>query len=610
MRGSFLWSVLVVFLLGGLVGAGLDRVWFRRAAERAGLREADLKKERSSATDSQRGGVWSQPAGRIMAGISKQSTTTGALGKEADFLQQLAAIEKMPDGQTRLEKLAQLMGKWAEVNPETAYEHATRRVWPGGAWPLDYAYRDAAIGAVLGSWARRDPARVLGLISGLKTRLGAERAWRLVVGATASVAPAETMRVVSELPGGRLKEELAGPLGREWAGQDPQGALAWALSVPAGQAQVEAMAGVFEGWAGSDPKTAALAAAGLPPGEGRSKALEKVAGRYAQSDPAAALIWLNALPLDHARDEATQAFLERGLPEHFRNLSPAAAEATVNELFNMSRGTPLGDQLTVVLAGRLAEVDPVRARDWVLHLEEGGPRNQAITRILAPWARQDPAAALDFAMNEFQNSNRDNVVSGLASYWGRFDPQAALEFAKSLELGHGRENVMAGVLDQLANVNPRQAADNIRELPADRQLSAAEGILQRWTRQDPASAAAWAEQFPDGEARTRGLSQVAREWGLHDAAAAGDWLETLPDGEIGDRVIESYVSAADGYDILMANQWAARIQDPQQRASVSGNVFRRWLGENRAQAIQWLQTAGVDGALRQQLQAFAAGTER
>jgi hypothetical protein len=54
-------------------------------------------------------------------------------------------------------------------------------------------------------------------------------------------------------------------------------------------------------------------------------------------------------------------------------------------------------------------------------------------------------------------------------------------------------------------------------------------IAQTWAITDPAAAAGWASQFPEGDTKTAAQNIVVNYWQQTDPAAASAWLQNISD---------------------------------------------------------------------------------
>jgi hypothetical protein len=95
------------------------------------------------------------------------------------------------------------------------------------------------------------------------------------------------------------------------------------------------------------------------------------------------------------------------------------------------------------------------------------------------WAVTEPVAAADWAGRISSLPLRATSLAGIAIVWSEQDPAAA-------------------------------AAMAVQELPAGRlQADTIVSIVQRWGRQAREDAAAWVDQFPEGDLRDAAMESLA-----------------------------------------------------------------------------------------------------
>lgn len=109
-------------------------------------------------------------------------------------------------------------------------------------------------------------------------------------------------------------------------------------------------------------------------------------------------------------------------------------------------------------------------------------------------------------------------------------------------------------------------------------------LFSRWTKLDPAAAAAFAWVELSGESRIVALELVCGEWISTDRVATLAWLEGLPAGPVKTRVL-AHVAVA-----LAADQPAAALAlisalPPSDRADRRSEILRQWIARTPAAAF-------------------------
>jgi hypothetical protein len=177
----------------------------------------------------------------------------------------MAAADKTVARQERINNVIGVFGVWTESDPDGAFEWAKQL--PNG--PL----RQRALDAAIQRLAERDPATALEL--------------------------AQTLGQSSRNRGG---SDVA--IFNIWATQDPQAAMAKAVTQPVGWQRQQAINAVISRWAEQDPTTAAAHALAMTVGQARNEAISSVASSWGQRDLPTALAWVQQLPAGRVRDNA------------------------------------------------------------------------------------------------------------------------------------------------------------------------------------------------------------------------------------------------------------------------------------------------------------------
>ncbi len=206
-------------------------------------------------------------------------------------------------------------------------------------------------------------------------------------------------------------------------------------------------------------------------------------------------------------------------------------------------GTDAGRELEVRLLQRWAEYDAVAAAEAAARLpsEERAEAYESVARV---WARQtlveprawgeripepklrevvlatiaaesiesDPGTAVEIAAKLSSPAVRDDLIDGGVAVWAAADPEGALAEASGFPDGPIRDQALSSLALAWSDREPVTAVQFVlRSVSAGvRQENAVFGILQRWAVNDPASAALWAGQFPEGPIRQRALATVSR----------------------------------------------------------------------------------------------------
>ena len=96
------------------------------------------------------------------------------------------------------------------------------------------------------------------------------------------------------------------------------------------------------------------------------------------------------------------------------------------------------------------------------------------------------------------------------------------------------------------------------------------------------------EKFQEGL-----ISDVATEWTRQDPASAAAWLDQLPPGARRDKAVSAFANGVARTDPEGAATWAVTISDPEQRHSAVESVLSNWGGEDKAAAVAWLRSSNA-----------------
>ena len=368
---------------------------------------------------------------RVQALVELYSNMTSEeLAAEAERLKDLPMGERFFAGSL-------LYAAWAEVSPYDAMDHAnSQRGWasmmikPG----------------VLQSWAASDPKGAAEYYASNKSQFAA-------------------MGMMGRMGGGSGGATVA----KEWAKQDPEGALAWAMTLE-GPDKNSATSKVIEQIAVTDPQRAAGLTSGLD-GEALSKANVSIASEWAKTDWSQAEAFVNGLPADQRAD--------------------AMGAAVVS----------------------LAKEDPVLAAKKAVEIPEGGSRDDAIQMVAQTMSRDKPAeAAAWVSANGSENAQRESMRSVIGN-WVDQDPVAAKTWAVGQPEGALRDSAVSSYVMSDNNGSPQENIQLAETISDDRSRGWSIGMTtMRWMGEDPQAATQYLEtsEFIDEGMRKRIMGRSGR----------------------------------------------------------------------------------------------------
>lgn len=259
-------------------------------------------------------------------------------------------------------------------------------------------------------------------------------------------------------------EGAAGVIAGEWARNDSDGAMSWALTLE-GNDRSSAIASVLREMAATDPAAAAEKAGSLA-GEDLGRAYRDIARQWAGQDWQSAQAWVKSLPADEQGDAMSAAI---------EGLAVTDVQAAARELKAMP-ADEVDNRAIRTVASTMARDDPAKAAEWLVGLnseESGG----AMREVMVSWAATDSAAALGFIQQQPEGELRDTAAATYVFSNGATDPAGSMKLAETI----GDEGTRSRTIGMTA---------------------------RRWMRDDEAAAKAYVESSTllDDEAKERILS--------------------------------------------------------------------------------------------------------
>jgi hypothetical protein len=224
-----------------------------------------------------------------------------ATADESGVKQILDWVTAMPEGAAKRVALGKVMQKWGELDGASAAAYGVDAYQQTGNAVL---LRNALLG-----WAQADPASSIRYLQGLGVGRGlANDFTRDILGVWSNANPQAAAAYLQANPsllgtfggfGGRVGGGgyggSASVVAGNWAGQDPQAAAGWALSLPAGPQQGSAMNQVLRNWVAQDPNGAVAFVNSQPAGPPKDGMVSSLARGLAMDDPASAMKWVGTI---------------------------------------------------------------------------------------------------------------------------------------------------------------------------------------------------------------------------------------------------------------------------------------------------------------------------
>src|SRR4029078_310995 len=136
-------------------------------------------------------------------------------------------------------------------------------------------------------------------------------------------------------------------------------------------------------------------------------------------------------------------------------------------------------------------------------------------QVLLEWMRLDP----DRAITQMLAGGEQNaaMLLGAMEEIARLAPSRLVEVASKLSTSlRNQPGNAEEAFAILARSNPEAARTAAESITGVMRLTALAGVAKAWAESDPASALAWAQTMPNGEARDSALQAVLTSWAKRD----------------------------------------------------------------------------------------------
>ncbi|MEM6912096.1 MAG: hypothetical protein AAF555_11010 [Verrucomicrobiota bacterium] len=322
---------------------------------------------------------------------------------ELDPLGALAAVGGEGGREAAMGKMS-ILKSWASSDPvaAAAYYSANQDALAdgnrfGGRGPSN-------VSAIAGEWAKQDPEGALSWASSLSDDSGQRSAMEAIFGELAKTDPAAAASQAMAALSGQNLEGAFRQIGRTWAGQDQEAALAWARSLT-GEEAASGVSSVLRGISDNDPEAALRLLAEFPAAAEDERLVGRLTDEWAEQDPQSTAEWVSDLPEGEAKATATTE-----LVREWMRSDQTEAMSWVKE----QPAGPSRDNAVAGLVQSLRNSDPESAvTEWATAIQDEGLRNRTILSSLGRWARQDSSAAIEWA--ETTDSLNDQAFERAAS---------------------------------------------------------------------------------------------------------------------------------------------------------------------------------------------------
>lgn len=332
-----------------------------------------------------------------------------------------AQLRALPEGRDKRDRITAFFKAWAHLDPMAALKSAIEF--------QTVEARESALSATIGG----ADATAVGSLAKAINNLPADAIPPLDKSRLLGSAIAKWAQVDAPAAAEFLNHSPVAGMGftmafyevaQNWAANDPEAAMNWAIEHSSGPRGTSALTGAINGWWQKDHAAAeayAVAHAGSPEGQ---QFITAIASEMARQDPRKAAAWINGLPTSESRRQGyTMIAVQWAMND------PKAASEWAATLPNELMPAALDSSISF-----WAQNDPQAAGQWVGTLG-GAARDQAASIYSTVVAQRDPAAAMTWALSISDPSLRDRSIQQVASQWKERDPEAANAWIRNSSLG-------------------------------------------------------------------------------------------------------------------------------------------------------------------------------
>lgn len=398
----------------------------------------------------------------------------------------------------------------------------------------------------------------------------------------------------------RRKQILMRAALAEWAMQDPDGAIAYALEQPSGRGKMQLLQSAGMAFGRNDPARALAWAENLQPPA--PELLTGVLMGYANREPLAALEHVIGMESNAAQAGALSAVAFRASQED--------PEGALSLLLTAS-ASPVLDQATSNVLQGWARSDAGAMREWLRSNATRVPAS-AFTQISQQLAFSDPVGAAEL-LGVVPEAAQAQWLGSIARGYARQDPQAALDWLASQSGRPGYVQANRQLLNGLAESDPRKAAQLVSNIDDRRQRArAVQGVAAVWGQRDPIAALDWLAQVPASDGREGGVNSIVSIWSQQAPAQALTWARNQADPTTRETAIMSYLRSrqfASESDIGLLDE----ITNPQRKQQALAGLAMNGARRNPALAqkiLAQIEDENLRNRLAQQIGVPPAGGAR
>jgi len=343
----------------------------------------------------------------------------------------------------------QIADAYVAQQPSEALEWALRISRSPERFLWSYMLRQMAI---------HDPHEALRLALGAENPAQRTQALGGVLGSIARSDPALATSYLEKLPAGQYRAQAAMQIASRLAESSPAMALDWLISLDDRATRIQAFMQVGHSVAQQDPDAAA-ALLDRVPAEARSAWIGAVANAYSEHDVDKAVQWIRKF-----QDEPGYA---RTVQRFAMMMAGRSPDAALNLIDRTMTGKPRDEALAGAMP-MIASQAPETAARWVEEISDDNFRSNAIANVTSAWAQHDFPAARKWVMSLPSGSPRDQALVQLASN-GIASLDETLSLLGQIQSPEQRSQAVLAAAARLGRSDPDGMRTLLRRYPLDPQ---------------------------------------------------------------------------------------------------------------------------------------------
>jgi hypothetical protein len=508
-----------------------------------------------------------------------------------------SALSMSRDNVSRLMPL--LFGAWSQSDPDAAV--AALKQLPALSLRQNAAHAILAANTHRGSNELHGLAAQLGLSGQLEDVLFFERSGSVLDD------PQQAIAAALSLPTGGARHTELIKIAQAWARIAPEEAWEHAMQLEDAGARIVFQNTVAATWAKEHPDAAFARVVELPAGWQRDQLLHDVTGELADRDPRRAVEMLSGV------DPEEVASLRVLIAAGWAHKDAAGAAQWIESLKFSAQGRPAFE-----IAKDYMAQQPEEALAWALRISRSPGRN-LWSRMLGIMAEQNPDEALRIAQASESPAQRINGTSEVITTLAQHDPERAMAYLEKLPAGDYRNNALAAIGRKVSERSPDAALawlDTLKDTQSrmiasqwmipnlvGRDIDAAVALVDRvpkdlrarwvmtiagvYADADPEKGIQWVGRLRDDPLYSRAVTQLAASLAARNPESALDLVERL-DAKARDPALANIIMTAVSSSPETATRWLDKISDPVQRDQATVNLASSWSQYDPAASRKWV----------------------